>query len=51
LDSEVGYEHFIMKSDGESLIGMLKYGLRYRELLLDRTLHPTDWHKSDWRDA
>ncbi|MBW2663781.1 MAG: hypothetical protein JRD93_17835 [Deltaproteobacteria bacterium] len=35
--SETGYEHFSMPaSDGEALISMLKYGLRYEQLVQER---------------
>ncbi len=50
-DSEIGYEHFIMQSDGEALVAMLRYGLRYEELLKDRTISFDDWHYGKWYDA
>ena len=43
-DSEVGYEHFIMQSDGEALVAMLRYGLRYEELLKEGRISYDDWH-------
>ncbi len=50
-NSEIGYEHFIMRSDGEALVAMLRYGLRYEELLKDRTISFDDWHHGEWYDA
>lgn len=50
-DSEVGYEGFIMQSAGEALVGMLRYGLRYEELLKERTISYDDWHHGKWHDA
>jgi hypothetical protein len=50
--SETGYEHFIMTaSDGEALISMLKYGLRYEQLIQERKIALDDWEESDWKDA
>jgi hypothetical protein len=49
--SETGYEHFIMSSDGDFLISVLKYGLRYEELLKDRKISFEDWHQAEWKDA
>jgi AbiU2 len=50
--SETGYEHFIMTtSDGEALISMLKYGLRYEQLIQERKITLNDWEESDWKDA
>lgn len=51
-NSETGYEHFIMPaSDGEALISMLKYGLRYEQLIEERKIALHDWNQSDWKDA
>lgn len=51
-EGETGYEHFIMSaSDGEALISMLKYGLRYEELLQERKVEFNDWQESNWKDA
>lgn len=50
-DSEVGYDHFIMQSDGEALVAMLRYGLRYEELLREETISYDDWHHGAWHDA
>ena len=50
--SETGYEHFIMTaSDGEALISMLKYGLRYEQLIQEKKIALNDWEESDWKDA
>lgn len=50
--SETGYEHFIMTTtDGEALISMLKYGLRYEQLIQERKITLNDWEESDWKDA
>ena len=50
-DSEMGYEHFIMSSDGDALLGILRYGLRYEELLKDGVVSYDDWHRGKWHDA
>ncbi len=50
-ESEYAYEHFIMSSDANALVSMLKYGLRYEELLRDHTISFDDWHKGKWHDA
>jgi hypothetical protein len=50
--SETAYEHFIMTaSDGEALISILKYGLRYDQLIQERKVALEDWQQSDWKDA
>ena len=49
--SETGYEHFIMSSDGDALVTILKYGLRYDELSRDQRISWEDWNEADWRDA
>ncbi|MBW1746209.1 MAG: hypothetical protein JRG74_15055 [Deltaproteobacteria bacterium] len=51
MDSEMGYEHFSMQSDGEALVAMLRYGLRYEELLKDGKVSYDDWHHGKWHDA
>lgn len=51
LQKETGYEHFIMQADGEALISMLKYGLRYEEILKERKVSMADWHEGRWKDA
>ncbi len=50
-DSEVGYQHFIMHSDGEALLAMLQYGLRYEELLKEQKIPYDDWDQGNWHDA
>lgn len=50
-DSEWGYEHFIMNSDGDALAATLRAGLRYGELLQDRKLPYDDWRLGKWHDA
>lgn len=51
-DSEQGYEHFIMHaSDGEALIGILKHGIRYEELVEAEQIDFDDSPKSKWHDA
>ena len=44
-----GYEHFILEADGDTLITMLKWGLRHREHLLSQEIYveTTD----QWSDA
>lgn len=50
--SETGYEHFIMSgTDGEALISMLKYGLRYEQLIHEEKITLSDWEESDWKSA
>jgi hypothetical protein len=52
LNGETGYEHFIMTgTDGEALISMLKYGLRYEELVEERQVPLNDWQNAKWKDA
>ena len=50
-DSEYGYEHFLMHSDGDALVAMLRYGLRYEELVQDQIISYDDWNKGNWHDA
>jgi hypothetical protein len=51
-DSEVGYEHFIMRAgDGAGLIAVLKAGLRYEELARQEKIGWDDWMHNPWRDA
>lgn len=50
-DSEYGYEHFIMSSDASALVSMLKYGLRYEELLKEQKISFDDWRQGEWHDA
>ena len=52
IGSETGYEHFLMSgSDGEALISMLKYGLRYEELINDKEMFLKERGKGQWQDA
>ena len=52
MGSETGYEHFLMKaSDGEALISLLKYGLRYEELINDTKFFLEEQGKGQWNDA
>jgi hypothetical protein len=50
--SETGYQHFLMSfSDGEALISILKYGLRYEELIEDKEMFLKEQGKGQWQDA
>ena len=44
--SQTAYEHFVMRHDGEHLISTLKQGLRYRELVKDKTIAYDDLRKN-----
>jgi hypothetical protein len=48
-DTVQGYEHFILQSDGDSLVTVLKWGLRYRDHLLAQKVHLEP--KDKWSDA
>ena len=50
-DSEMGYEHFLMTSDGEALVAVLRSGMRYEELLKENKELILDWDKGHWHDA
>ena len=50
-DSQVGYEHFILNDGVNALLTMLRNGLRYEELVQNRTLPCGDWRKGKWSDA
>jgi len=51
-DNEIAYEHFIMAaSDGDALVAMLRYGLRYEEHIQARTISVDDWSRGEWHDA
>lgn len=50
-DTEMGYEHFMISSGSTALVSMLKYGLRYEELLQDSKIPLDDWSHGAWRDA
>lgn len=49
--NETGYQHFIMSSDGDALVTMLKYGLRYDVLSSDQRISWEDWNEAEWKDA
>ena len=52
LNSETGYQYFIMRgNDGDTLISMLKYGLRYEELVKERRISLNNWQNAKWKDA
>jgi|SRR3989339_1566052 len=51
MDSETGYDLFFMRSDGEALISILKFGLRYLEMEREGTISWDEWNKSEWQDA
>jgi hypothetical protein len=49
---ETDYENFHMPSvDGEALVFMLKFAVRYKELLKDHKLSFDDFEQSQWWDA
>ena len=50
-DSEMGYEHFTMLSDGDALLAVIRNGLRYEELLQQRVIPSDDWLRATWKDA
>lgn len=50
-NSAFGYEHFIMTSDGEALLSVLRAGLRYEELVKEQKIPYDDWRQGKWRDA
>jgi hypothetical protein len=50
-DSEWGYEHFILNHGSGALLATLRAGLRYEELVQERTLSFDDWRKGKWSDA
>src|SRR5256885_221740 len=43
-ETEQGYEYFVWQDDGDTLVNMLKWGIRYRDLLLAQevSIHPKD---------
>jgi len=49
--SETGYEHFIMHSDADALVSILKYGLRHDELLRQQKISWDDFENTEWKDA
>jgi hypothetical protein len=50
-DSEMGYEQFLMSSDGDALVGVLREGLRYEELMKEGKVPFDDWRQGKWHDA
>lgn len=50
-DSEWGYAHFILNHGSAALLATLRAGLRYEELVQERTLPFDDWRKGKWSDA
>lgn len=50
-ETETGYENFIMHSGGNELVSLLKFGLRYEELLRDGQISWEDINQSQWKDA
>lgn len=51
FNSKTSYEHFIMSTDGDTLVTILRYGMHYKELLKDGSVSFDDWNNSKWRDA
>lgn len=50
-DFETGYEHFIMHTDGNELVSILKYGLRYQDLQREGKISWSDLDDNKWKDA
>lgn len=50
-DSEYAYNLFVMSSDGNHLVWMLKSALRYRELVDEGVIPIDDLEKMKWKDA
>ena len=48
-DCEQGYEHFVWQDDGDNLVTLLKWGLRYREIL--KTKGFFEEKRDKWSDA
>lgn len=47
-----GYDNFLMSgNDGEALVSLLRYGLRYEELAKEGIISPDDWHKGKWTNS
>lgn len=46
--SQTAYDLIVLDSDGDSLIGMLKRGLRYREMVRDGVVPHDDLRASSW---
>lgn len=47
-NSQTGYEHIMLDSDGDSLIALLRRGLRYQDLVIDGAISPDDLRSSKW---
>jgi hypothetical protein len=50
-DTENGYEHFVMSSDGDALLAVLRAGLRYEELVQAGQIPLDDYRQGAWSDA
>lgn len=50
-DKDIGYQHFIMSSDGDYLLALLRNGLRYEELLQKGVVSYDDTQCGKWNDA
>lgn len=46
--SAIGYEYFEMMNDGESLLQIIRYGLRYKQLLEDGSISRADLRNGEW---
>lgn len=46
--SQTAYNHIVLDSDGDSLIGILKRGLRYRDMVRDGAVPQDDLRASRW---
>ena len=44
--SQMAYEHFSINNDGEHLLSVLKQGLRYRQLVIERVVPHDDLRKN-----
>lgn len=47
-NSQTGYEHIVLDSDGDSLIAVLRRGLRYQDLVIDGAISSDDLRSSKW---
>ena len=50
-DEKKGYEHLSMESDGDALVALLRYGLRYLELVQEQVISYDDFQNGKWHDA
>lgn len=51
-DRDTGYKDILMSgSDGESLVSLLKYSMRYEELLKEKKISFDDLDEGEWKDA